>query len=307
MSQNTIKFRKKLFKEIVSDTYPATDRLRNLLKLLRHPDYGCDWDKQQSFESLKPYTLEEAYEVADAIEENNPEDLRNELGDLLLQVYFHAQIAEDQNYFTFEDVAKSIVEKMVYRHPHIFDIENQQIYDTPTQVEQITQVKVNWEKMKEAERKAKNEVKQTTHQIESALDGVAMALPSLIRAEKLQKRAAHVGFDWDDPQPILQKIIEEINEFQHEVEIHSHQKMISEMGDILFAVVNLARYYQIDPEQALHQTNQKFIKRFQGMEKDSRDQQQHLQDMSLKQLEILWCQQKKEGIAKLNCRGSDLI
>lgn len=292
MTEATQQIRKKLFQEIVSDIYAPTDRLRNLLKLLRHPQFGCDWDKQQSFTSIKPYTVEEAYEVADAIENNDLDELKNELGDLLLQVYFHAQIAEDQNHFTFEEVAKSVVDKMVYRHPHIFDVENEEVYADPGQVEQVNKVKVNWEAIKEAERQAKGQSKKADH-VESALDGVAMALPTLIRAEKLQKRAARVGFDWQDPAPILEKISEEISEFQEEVKLDNRDKMTAEMGDILFAVVNLARHYQIDPEQALHQTNQKFMKRFQGMEQQAREEKLHLKDLSLDQLENLWCQQKK--------------
>lgn len=214
------------------------DRLLSIMARLRGPD-GCEWDREQTFATIAPYTIEEAYEVADAIQRNDLVALRDELGDLLLQVVFHARMAEEAGTFDFSGVAQAISDKMEARHPHIFGDSG----DSP-----------GWEALKAAER-GKNGAT-------SALDGIAVALPALMRAEKLQKRAARAGFDWPDPQGPADKIAEEIAELAEAPE----DKQAEEAGDLLFAAVNLVRAYGIDAEDALRAANRKFERRFRGME-----------------------------------------
>jgi len=220
------------------------DRLLAIMARLRDPVSGCEWDRAQSFATIAPYTIEEAYEVADAIEREDLHALRDELGDLLLQVVFHARMAEEAGYFAFQDVAAAISAKLEARHPHIF---GEMIDDGQSQTRR-------WETLKAAEREAKGAT--------SALDGVAMALPSLMRAEKLQKRAARVGFDWPDPAGPADKVREELDELA-EADDASRPE---EAGDLLFAAVNLVRAHGIAPEDALRAANAKFEKRFRAME-----------------------------------------
>ncbi len=229
-----------------SPTSTATDELARLLAImarLRDPERGCDWDLAQDFASIAPYTLEEAYEVADAIERNDMADLRDELGDLLLQVVFHARMAEEAGDFSFAEVARSISDKMEARHPHIFGDEAGTMGET------------RWENLKEAERADKGQ--------ESAMDGVAVALPALLRAQKLQKRAARTGFDWPDPSGSRAKISEEIEELEAAI---SDQDKVEEAGDLLFAAVNYIRAHGIGAEDALRAANSKFERRFRAME-----------------------------------------
>jgi len=225
---------------------PATpapiDRLLAIMARLRDPARGCDWDLAQNFASIAPYTIEEAYEVADAIARHDMSDLRDELGDLLLQVVFHARMAEEDNLFDFNDVASAIAAKMEARHPHIFGQQSG------------TMDEARWEDIKEKERKTKG--------IESALDGVALALPALLRAEKLQKRAARTGFDWPDPAGSEAKIAEEMQEFKEA----SPEHRLEEAGDLLFALVNFLRAHKIPAEDALRAANAKFERRFKHME-----------------------------------------
>ncbi|MXP25176.1 nucleoside triphosphate pyrophosphohydrolase [Altererythrobacter indicus] len=218
-------------------------RLLAIMERLRDPETGCEWDVAQSFTTIAPYTIEEAYEVVDAIERQDMDDLRGELGDLLLQVVFHSRIAEEAGHFTFNDVAAAISDKMESRHPHIFAIE------------EAADQKVRWEDIKASEREAKGE--------HSAMDGVARALPALLRAEKLQKRAARHGFDWPDTSGPAAKVKEEIAELE-EAESQSHQ--LEEAGDFLFAAVNLVRAYGISAEDALRAANAKFERRYRAME-----------------------------------------
>ncbi|WP_340587742.1 nucleoside triphosphate pyrophosphohydrolase [Erythrobacter alti] len=217
-------------------------RLLEIMARLRDPDKGCEWDVAQTFETIAPYTIEEAYEVADAIERADMEDLRGELGDLLLQVVFHARMAEEAGDFAFEDVARSISDKMEARHPHIFGDEGG-IMDGK-----------QWEDLKAAERASNGS--------QSAMDGVATALPALLRAQKLQKRAARDGFDWPDTEGPADKLAEEMQELRDA----SPEQKFEEAGDLLFAAVNLVRAYGIPPEDALRAANAKFERRYRGME-----------------------------------------
>ncbi|MEW4447960.1 nucleoside triphosphate pyrophosphohydrolase [Qipengyuania sp. JC766] len=243
-----------------------TDRLLQIMSTLRDPENGCEWDQAQTFKTIAPYTIEEAYEVADAIARGATEDLREELGDLLLQVVFHSQMAEDQDLFSFEDVARSICDKMVARHPHIFDEAGGRMDET------------RWEDLKESERNRKGAA--------SAMDGVAKALPALLRAEKLQKRAARTGFDWPDPEGPAAKVVEEMAELKEAPE----DKRLEEAGDLLFAAVNLVRAYGIEPESALRSANDKFEGRFRAMETLAEGR---FQDLDLEQQENLWQAVKK--------------
>jgi ATP diphosphatase len=234
---------------------------------LRDPQNGCEWDRAQNFRTIAPYTIEEAYEVADAIEREDIAALRDELGDLLLQVVFHARMAEEAEHFAFGDVAASIANKLESRHPHIFgDV----AHDGENQTER-------WEKLKAAERASNGAT--------SALDGVAQALPALMRAEKLQKRAARVGFDWPDTAGPAEKLCEEIAELA-DADSASHRA--EEAGDLLFAAVNLVRAYGIAPEDALRAANAKFERRFRAMEELASTDGQTFADLNLLQQEELW-------------------
>jgi nucleoside triphosphate diphosphatase len=240
------------------------ERLVEIMRRLRDPRTGCEWDSVQTFDTIAPYTIEEAYEVADAIARNDMDALTDELGDLQLQVVFHAQMAEEAGHFTLNDVVDQICDKMERRHPHIFgDAEHGGHH--------------LWEVIKAEERKKLND--------DSALAGVAHALPALERAAKLQRRAARTGFDWSDTSGPRAKIDEELAELDAETE---HQRMLEELGDLLFAVVNLARHLNIEPEAALREANRKFEQRFRQIEKVP-----GFTDMSLDQKEALWVAAKK--------------
>jgi len=233
------------------------DRLVQIMRRLRDPQSGCSWDLQQNFGTIAPYTIEEAYEVADAIDRGDMAGLEDELGDLQLQVVFHAQMAEELGHFSLDDVIDRICEKLERRHPHIFS----DAAETP-----------GWEAIKAGERKESGDL--------SVLAGVARALPALDRAAKLQKRAARTGFDWPDSSGARAKIDEELAELDAESD---HQRMFEEMGDLLFAVVNLARHLNIDPEEALRQANRKFESRFRAIET-----RPGFEAMSLEEKEELW-------------------
>ena len=238
------------------------DRLLAIMARLRDPDGGCEWDLAQNFTTIAPYTIEEAYEVADAIERDDMSDLQDELGDLLLQVVFHARMAEEDGHFRFDDVARSISDKMEARHPHIFGDEGG------------TMGEARWEDLKAAEREVKG--------AESALEGVATALPALMRAQKLQKRAARTGFDWPDPSGSETKIFEELEELKAAT---SESDKVEEAGDLLFAVVNFVRAHNISAEDALRAANSKFERRFRAMEGLA---QGAFSDLSLDEQETLW-------------------
>jgi nucleoside triphosphate diphosphatase len=249
----------------LSDASNELARLLALMARLRNPQTGCEWDLAQDFATIAPYTIEEAYEVADAIERRDMADLRSELGDLLFQVVFHAQMAEEAGAFAFADVAKAIADKMEARHPHIFGQEPGTMTDT------------RWENLKAAERALGDK--------HSAMDGVAKALPALMRAQKLQKRAARDGFDWADVTGPESKISEEMEELR----AASSETIEEEAGDFLFAAVNLVRAYGVDAEEALRRGNAKFERRYRAMEALADGK---LADLSLEQQEVLWSEVK---------------
>lgn len=256
--------------------------LLKIMKHLRDPDNGCPWDLKQNFASIAPYTIEEAYEVADAIEREDMADLREELGDLLFQVVFHAQMAQEAGHFAFEDVVNSICGKMERRHPHVFG---------DTTIENADQQTEAWETFKAEERQNK----QADARASSALDGVSIKLPALTRATKLQKRAARVGFDWPEIAPVLDKIHEELEEVKRELPVRGdHSALELEIGDLLFAVANLARHAHVDPEVALRKSNAKFDRRFRAIEKTLQDKGIALEDAGLAVMEDIYQQIKQD-------------
>jgi nucleoside triphosphate diphosphatase len=255
------------------------DRLLEIMAALRTPETGCPWDLAQNFSTIAPYTLEEAYEVADAIARDDLADLKDELGDLLLQVVFHARMAEEQSAFDFSDVVQAITEKLIRRHPHVFADETSR---TPRAVEGL------WERIK-ADEKAANKIGPT-----GALTGVPVALPALSRALKLQMKASKVGFDWNDPRAVLRKIREEADEIEAELDRDELNKAATggEVGDLLFAVVNLARHLDADPEAVLRQTNLKFERRFAAIERALAARGKAPQQASLAEMDTLWNEAK---------------
>jgi MazG family protein len=251
-----------------------------LMARLRTPGTGCPWDLEQTFETIAPYTIEEAYEVADAIERRDMADLKVELGDLLFQSVFHARMAEEAGAFTLDDVVRGLVDKMVARHPHVFGDASIDSAEAQTGA---------WEAMKAAERAEKARTGPP-----SALDGVALALPALMRAEKLTRRAGRVGFDWPSPRPVLNKLEEEIGELEQAISESRPDKahIAEELGDILFVVANLCRKLEVDAEGALRAANAKFVKRFHGMEALARSRGLGFASLSLDEQEALWSEVK---------------
>ncbi len=242
-----------------------TDRLLTIMARLRDPQTGCEWDTAQNFSTIAPYTIEEAYEVADALDRGDMDDLRGELGDLLFQVVFHARMAEEAGHFAFEDVARHIADKMEARHPHIFGDEGGVMEDG------------RWEDLKAAEREATGAT--------GAMDGIAQALPALLRSHKLQKRAARVGFEWHDVTGPLAKLEEELAELEA---AESDEERLMEAGDVLFVVVNIIRRYGVDPEQALRASNSKFERRFRMMERLAKTDGQEFSALDLDAQERYW-------------------
>lgn len=276
----------------------SINRLLDIMSRLRDPQRGCPWDLEQSFKTIAPYTVEEAYEVADAIERNDLPALRDELGDLLFQVVFHSQMAREQGAFKFDDVVDAICDKMERRHPHVFG--NAQVADAAAQT-------VAWEEQKRRERAQKN----STVENSSVLDDVPVALPALTRANKLGKRAAQVGFEWSDVNGAVEKLDEEIAEFKAEVRAHfclhadaaardtsegqrQQERLAAELGDVLFCVVNVCRYLQIDPEAALKRTNASFERRFRYVEQGLRAQGKTPQQATLAEMDSLWDEGKAQ-------------
>ncbi len=258
------------------------ERLKSVMAALRDPETGCPWDLQQDFASIAPYTIEEAYEVVDAIERADLNDLKQELGDLLLQVVFHSQMAQEQGHFSFDDVANAISDKMQHRHPHVFG---------DSKANSAASVQTTWEDIKAAERAAKSDSQAAEA---SLMEDVPLPLPGLTRAVKLQKRAARVGFDWQTALPILAKLDEEIGEFKAEmaVETPDLSRLTDEFGDILFVMANLARHLKLDPETAIRSTNAKFDRRFRFIEQTALQKGEKIDDLSLDQLEAYWTQSK---------------
>ena len=264
------------------------EALMQLMAKLRAPD-GCPWDRKQTHESLKPYLVEEAYEVLEAIDHGDPGRLREELGDLLLQIVFHAQIAGEHERFSMEDVMHSLSEKLIRRHPHVFGGPEQK-----GQAKTADDVKVTWEQIKRDER-------ERSGRGESALDGVPKTLPALLRAFQVQARAARVGFDWSELRPVLQKLEEELHELQEVLQARdtgdaaapSKDALQAELGDVLFTVVNLARHLTINPEEALRGTVNRFIDRFHYVESRAAADGRRLEDMPLEQMDALWEEAKR--------------
>ena len=252
------------------------DTLLDIMVRLRDPEHGCPWDREQDFSTIAPYTIEEAYEVADAIERGDKAALKDELGDLLFQVVFHARMAEEAGLFAFDDVAAAISDKMVRRHPHVFG---------DAKIASVAEQNEAWEAHKAAERRASGGA-------DSVLDGVALAFPALLRAAKIGRRAARIGFDWPDARAVIPKLVEEIAEIEAELDDGAHhEKVEDEVGDLLFAVAQLARKLDVEPETALRRATTKFERRFRDVEKRAAE---HGTGRDLDALERLWQQVKQE-------------
>ncbi|WP_243369023.1 nucleoside triphosphate pyrophosphohydrolase [Microvirga solisilvae] len=269
---------------------PSSDiaRLLEIMAALRTPQTGCPWDLEQDFASIAPYTLEEAYEVVDAIERGDLADLRDELGDLLLQVVFHARMAEEQGIFAFPDVVEAITQKLVRRHPHVFGEAKNLAPE---------QVKALWDDIKREEKAERRQAREQMglppepHEA-GFLGGIPTALPALTRAQKLTTKAAKVGFDWPDAAQVIDKIHEELEEVKEASLSGDRAHIEDEIGDLLFSVTNLARHFGIDPEKALRRTNAKFERRFGSVEAGLKAQGRNLNDASLEEMEELWVQAK---------------
>tara|TARA_B100000686_G_scaffold337183_1_gene407974 strand:+ start:1049 stop:1900 length:852 start_codon:yes stop_codon:yes gene_type:complete len=250
-------------------------RLLNIMADLRHPVTGCPWDRDQNFSTIAPYTIEEAYEVAEAIRTDDREALRGELGDLLFQIVFYAQMSSEEGGFGFDDVVQTISDKMIRRHPHVFS-EGESVKAGSAQMHQ-------WETIKAEERRKKSGLEAT-----SILDDVPLSFPALLRANKLQGRTARVGFDWSDAEPILAKIAEELEELHEATESANRNEQKAEVGDLLFACVNLSRHYGIDAEDALRMANTKFETRFRRIEELLAEQGKTLEEATLAEMDVLW-------------------
>ena len=258
--------------DLIHNPHGGMPRLLEIMRRLRNPESGCPWDIEQTFATIAPYTIEEAYEVADAIDRQDWDELKGELGDLLFQSVFHAQMAEEAGYFNFDEVADTMSDKMVARHPHVFGDENRE-----KSAEQQTR---DWETIKAAERAGKKQ--------QGTLDGVAKGLPALLRALKLQKRAARVGFDWPETTMVLDKIKEEADELVEAKDDLTADEIEEEMGDLLFVMANLARHLKIDPEAALRRANSKFVRRFEYIEDQLKLRGKTPDQSSLEEMDAIW-------------------
>jgi nucleoside triphosphate diphosphatase len=257
----------------------SLEKLKMVMKSLRNPKTGCPWDLEQDFASIAPYTIEEAYEVQEALRLNDMENFKEELGDLLFQIVFQAQLADEKGLFNFDDIASGVANKMISRHPHVFGENPKQ--DTAKDVEKI------WESLKEIERQGSKKINRYI------LDDVPLSLPSTIRGQKLQKKAAKVGFDWPDAKSVLEKLDEEVEELKDALREDDKTHIAEELGDVMFVLVNLARKLDLDAEQCLKSCNDKFTKRFNGIEDVVRNSGKKFQDYSLEELENIWQEQKK--------------
>ncbi len=252
-----------------SEQLAAFDRLLTIMDELREQ---CPWDKKQTMQTLRHLTIEETYELGDAILDNDLEEVKKELGDILLHIVFYAKIGSETQDFDIADVANGICEKLINRHPHIYG---------DVKVENEEEVKQNWENIKLKEGK------------KSVLEGVPNGLPSLVKANRIQDKVAGVGFDWEHPEQVFEKLKEELGELQEEVEAHNADKMESEFGDVLFSMVNYARFLKINPENALERTNKKFIKRFQYLEQKAKELGKTMSDMTLAEMDVFWEEAKQ--------------
>lgn len=257
------------------------ESLLSIMEKLRDKNAGCPWDIEQNFASIAPHTIEEAYEVADCIARNDMDDLRVELGDLLFQVVFHAQMAKEEGSFTFNDVVEAISHKLISRHPHIFGDQS---------IKTAADQEKNWEKLKERERAEKAALKGVTNSI---LDDIPRNLPAVIRSVKLQKRAASVGFTWEHSDQILAKLQEEIGELRQEIQTNNTKNISDELGDVLFVISNLANHLHVNPEAALASTNAKFERRFHYIEQALAAQNRSPSEATLEEMDALWNEAKK--------------
>jgi len=247
----------------------AIDRLLTIMDELRAQ---CPWDKKQTIQSLRHLTIEETYELGDAILDNDMDEVKKELGDLLLHIVFYAKIGSETNHFDIADVANEICKKLIHRHPHIY---------ADVQVTDEEEVKRNWEKLKLKEGK------------KSILEGVPKSLPALVKASRIQDKVAAVGFDWEAPQQVFGKLEEELAELQHEITLQNQQAIEAEFGDVLFSMINYARFLKVNPEDALERTNKKFIKRFQYLEQKATETNKKIQEMTLAEMDVFWEEAKK--------------
>ena len=273
-------------------TSSGIERLLTIMQRLRDPQSGCPWDKDQTFATIAPYTLEEAYEVADAIEREDWQDLKGELGDLLFQVVFYAQMSKENGWYDFDAIAHTMADKLQRRHPHVFGDEEYHSHAV---------LHSQWEARKAAEREQRAKERGTNDSnmsdAVSVLDDIPYALPALMRAQKIQKRAASVGFDWPNVRGVIDKLHEELDELTQAIASDDLTQITDELGDVLFSVVNLSRHLHVKAEEALRAANLKFVRRFQSMERTVFAQKKALNDLSLEQLESLWQQAKKEESA----------
>ncbi len=247
----------------------AFNRLLDIMDELREK---CPWDKKQTLESLRHLTIEEVYELGDAILDNNLDELKKELGDVLLHIVFYAKIGSEKNAFDIGDIANAISDKLIHRHPHIYG---------DVSVESENDVKQNWEKLKLKEGKT------------SVLEGVPKSLPALVKANRIQDKVAGVGFDWEEPHQVWQKVQEELSELNHEIEKGDNEHIEKEFGDVLFSMINYARFINVNPENALEKTNKKFINRFQYLEQKAKENNQELSQMSLAEMDVYWNESKQ--------------
>lgn len=262
-----------------------------LMQRLREPDFGCPWDIKQDFSSLVPFTVEECYEVIDAIERQDFPHLKEELGDLLFQIIFYSELANEDQVFDLSDVIHDLVTKLIRRHPHVFA--NQDLYSKVSNRLSEAQISSNWDDIKKRERALKSNNQQRADKL---LDDIPNALPALLRAEKLQRRAASVGFDWHTLGPVIGKIEEELAELKEAVLSGNHTHIKDEMGDFLFAQVNLARHLKVNPEEALRGTNRKFQRRFNYVEEQVDNSDKSWQQFELPELDNFWNEAKKQGL-----------
>lgn len=259
-----------MFMNSREDQLKALDRLLTIMNELREQ---CPWDKKQTLQSLRHLTIEETYELGDAILDNDLNEVKKELGDLLLHIVFYAKIGSETNDFDIADVANTVCDKLIDRHPHIYgDIK----------VANEEEVKKNWEKLKLKEGK------------KSVLEGVPKSLPAMVKANRIQDKVAGVGFDWEQPEQVFEKLQEELGELQTEVNDQNQERMEAEFGDVLFSMINYARFLNIDPESALERTNKKFIKRFQYLEEKAKVNQKSLKEMTLAEMDVFWEEAKKQ-------------
>ncbi len=274
-------------------------QLLELMSMLRDKDHGCPWDLEQDFKSLTSFTLEEVYEVIDAVENNDPTHIKDELGDLLFQIVFYAQIAREKDLFDFDLVAASVTEKLLRRHPHVFPDGTLESFGNGHKLNSSDVVR-NWEIIKNQERteatSGNSIAGQSDQRTYSVLDDIPLSFPALERAKKIQKRAASIGFDWDELKPVVEKLKEEIAELEAVLPDGSHERKMDELGDVLFSCVNLARHIGVEPERALRYANNKFENRFRKVEQLVTDSGKKIPDLSLTELDVYWGQVKKDSI-----------